>query len=631
MYLLCLFLPLLSFISIIVFSRFVTKDFIIKLNIFGLLSAIFLTFNLIYEIVFIGSNSVIVDLGTWFSIGVFSVKWQFMFDSLSVSMMFLVLIISTLVHFYSWEYMGSDPHFLRFISFLSIFTFFMLLFVTAGNFLQMFFGWEGVGLSSYLLINFWYTRLQANKSAMKAIIVNRISDLTLYFSLFTLFFIFGTLDYLSVFSIVSDISVNSGWLTFITFLIFVGAVGKSAQLGLHTWLPDAMEGPTPVSALLHAATMVTAGVYLLVRCSHLLVYTPTTLLFVLFIGGLTTFFAGSIGCFQNDIKKIIAYSTCSQLGYMFLVTGLSQFNVSFFHLFNHAFFKALLFLGAGSVIHALVDEQDIRKMGSLFSVIPVTYVSFFIASLALAGIPYLTGFYSKDLLIELTFFKFTVSGLFVYWLALLSAFFTAFYSTRLAYYTFFGWPNGNIVKAVESGNIIVFVLTVLTILSIFTGFTMKELFVGPAVTTWASSLNFVYSTIFFDTELGFIFSGNYSLNKVFPLIITFLSVAVAVTVLLFWSQLVEKYLFRKFYEFINQKWYFDVLYLVLINNVMKFSYYTTFKLVDRGALEFFGSLSINDNLYKTTNSLRFYELGFVYNYIYLGISISLVTLLLFFF
>jgi len=280
--------------------------------------------------------------------------------------------------------------------------------------------------------------LQANKSAMKAIIVNRISDLFLYFSLLLIYFVFFTLDYGVVFSTAGINVVDNMWLTLICFCVFIGAVGKSAQLGLHTWLPDAMEGPTPVSALLHAATMVTAGVFLLVRCSPILELTPFILVLILFIGGLTTFMAGTIGCFQNDIKKVVAYSTCSQLGYMFLILGLGHFNVSFFHLFNHAFFKALLFLGSGSVIHALLDEQDIRRMGGLFRTLPVTYISFFIASLALAGIPYLTGFYSKDLLIELTFSTFTISSVFIYWLALFSVFFTAFYSTRLLYYVFLG-------------------------------------------------------------------------------------------------------------------------------------------------------------------------------------------------
>jgi NADH:ubiquinone oxidoreductase subunit 5 (subunit L)/multisubunit Na+/H+ antiporter MnhA subunit len=249
---------------------------------------------------------------------------------------------------------------------------------------------------------------------MKAIIVNRISDLFLYFSIFTLFFVFGTLDYSVVFYVSGITDFDPLWVSFIGFCILIGAVGKSAQLGLHTWLPDAMEGPTPVSALLHAATMVTAGVFLLVRCSFFLESASFILLLILFIGGLTTFMAGTIGCFQNDIKKVIAYSTCSQLGYMFLICGLGHFHVSFFHLFNHAFFKALLFLGAGSVIHALLDEQDIRKMGGLFKTVPITYISFFIGSLALAGIPYLTGFYSKDLLIELTFSTYSISSIFIY-------------------------------------------------------------------------------------------------------------------------------------------------------------------------------------------------------------------------
>lgn len=625
MYLNLLFLPLLAFLFIILLSRYVDRYTIILINILTMVLTIIFSLICFYEVVLCNCPTIII-IGPWITIGEFELYWQFLFDSLSITMVVLVLLISTFVHFYSWEYMGGDPHFLRFISYLSIFSFFMLFFVTAGTFLQMFFGWEGVGLSSYLLINFWYTRLQANKSAMKAIIVNRISDLRLYFSIFILLYLFGTLDYLVIFNIVHITNISLLWLNIICFFIFIGAVGKSAQLGLHTWLPDAMEGPTPVSALLHAATMVTAGVFLLIRCSFLLEFAPDIMLLIMFIGGCTTFIAGTIGAFQNDIKKVIAYPTCSQLGYMFLILGVYQYNVSFFHLFNHAFFKALLFLGAGSVIHAVVDEQDIRKMGGLFYFLPVTYISFFIGSIALAGIPYLSGFYSKDLLIELTFFKFELSTVFVYWLALCSVFFTSFYSTRLAYYVFFGWPNYLSFKIFESGNIILFVLSSLTVLSIFVGFIMKDLFVGAGTAIWDNSINLaVLENHFFETELGFVFGSTYYFNKLYPLIITILALAVALVFINNWRFIINSVQFRKFYEFINQKWYFDFIYLqFIIKPVINFAYNISFKLIDRGILEFFGSTSVYKNLIKLVDNYNnIFDAGNLYKYIVIQVIILL--------
>jgi len=323
-------------------------------------------------------------------------------------MLIVVTLISSLVHLYSTEYMSHDPHLTRFMSYLSLFTFFMLILITANNFLQMFVGWEGVGLSSYLLINFWFTRIQANKSAIKAMLVNRVGDFFILLALFAIYFVFNSLDYDVVFSLVplmTTYQITIGNFLFsaidlICLFLFLGAMGKSAQLGLHTWLPDAMEGPTPVSALIHAATMVTAGVFLLARCSFLFEFSPLVLNFIMLIGASTAFFASTTGLFQNDIKKVIAYSTCSQLGYMIFACGLSSYEVGIFHLSNHAFFKALLFLGAGSIIHAVSDEQDMRKMGGLKNLLPFSYSIMLIGSLALVGFPFLTGFYSKDLILE---------------------------------------------------------------------------------------------------------------------------------------------------------------------------------------------------------------------------------------
>jgi len=350
---------------------------------------------------------------------------------------------------YSIAYMGHDPHLPRFMSYLSIFTFFMLMLVTANNWIQMFFGWEGVGLASYLLINFWFTRAQANKSAIKAMLVNRVGDFGLALGIMALFAVFMTVDFVTVFACAHTMS--QCYFIFFTFevhalttvcaLLFVGAVGKSAQLGLHMWLPDAMEGPTPVSALIHAATMVTAGVFMLARCSPLFEHAPYALLGITLVGAMTAFFAATTGVVQNDLKRVIAYSTCSQLGYMIFVCGLSQYAVGIFHLMNHAFFKALLFLSAGAVIHALGDEQDMRKMGGVLKLLPFTYSMMVIGSLALIGFPFLTGFYSKDVILEVAYAKYSIGGNFAYWLGVMSALCTSYYSFRLLFLTFVGPVN----------------------------------------------------------------------------------------------------------------------------------------------------------------------------------------------
>ena len=359
-------------------------------------------------------------------------------------MLIVVTFISFLVHIYSIGYMSADPHIPRFMSYLSLFTFFMLILISANNFVQMFVGWEGVGLCSYLLINFWFSRIQANKAAIKAMLVNRVGDFGLALGIIAIYSLFKSVDYSIVFamskhfesSIFQVLNLEFNYLTIICILLFIGAIGKSAQLGLHTWLPDAMEGPTPVSALIHAATMVTAGIFLLARCSPLFEYAPNALIFVAIIGALTAFFAAATGLLQNDIKRVIAYSTCSQLGYMVFACGLSNYSVGIFHLANHAFFKALLFLSAGSVIHALSDEQDMRKMGGLRKLLPFTYAMIFIGSLSLMGFPFLTGFYSKDVILELTYAKYTSLSYIIYWLGTISAFLTAFYSIRLIYLVF---------------------------------------------------------------------------------------------------------------------------------------------------------------------------------------------------
>ena len=375
----------------------------------------------------------------WISSGNLNVNWSIKIDPLSSIMLVVVTSISSLVHLYSIGYMSHDPNKPRFMAYLSLFTFAMLMLVVSDNFLQLFFGWEGVGLCSYLLIGFWYKKNSANDAAIKAFLVNRVGDFGLAIGIFLIFNYFGTVNYDEVFSKVASLSTKEinflgldvGLITLISITLFIGAMGKSAQFLFHTWLPDAMEGPTPVSALIHAATMVTAGVFLVVRCSPIFEYSQTALNFIAVIGMITAVFAASVALVQNDIKKIIAYSTCSQLGYMFFAAGVGAYHVAIFHLFTHAFFKALLFLGAGSVIHAFKDEQDIRKMGGVWKQIPYTWALMLIGTLALTGFPLLSGFYSKDAIIEFAYFKNSSIGYYAMTVGIFTAFLTAIYSWRL--------------------------------------------------------------------------------------------------------------------------------------------------------------------------------------------------------
>src|SRR6266436_78871 len=388
----------------------------------------------------------IVPLATWIAAGGVDVQWSLRLDTLSGVMIVAVTIVSTMVHIYSIGYMAHDPGIPRFMAYLSLFTFFMLALVTANDFVQLFFGWEGVGLLSYLLIGFWYDRRSANDAAIKAFIVNRVGDFGFALGIFAVFIIFGSLDFDTVFGNASGAvgtTINFlGWqvpsLTLACILLFVGAMGKSAQIGLHTWLPDAMEGPTPVSALIHAATMVTAGVFMVARLSPLFEYAPTALAFVVFIGATTAFFAASVGMVQNDIKRVIAYSTCSQLGYMFVAAGVSAYGAAIFHLFTHAFFKGLLFLCCGSVIHAMGGEQDMRRMGGLWRKTPITYMTMWIGALSLSAIPFFSGYYSKDTILDAAWASGSAVGRYAWVLGTVAALMTAFYISRVMFMTFHG-------------------------------------------------------------------------------------------------------------------------------------------------------------------------------------------------
>lgn len=541
-------------------------------------------------------------------------------------MLVIVTFISSLVHLYSTEYMEHDPHLTRFMSYLSLFTFFMLILVTANNFLQMFVGWEGVGVSSYLLINFWFTRIQANKAAIKAMLINRIGDFGLLLALFAIYFIYNSLDYDIVFTLTplfSDFRLIVGnfqipAIDFICILLFVGAMGKSAQLGLHTWLPDAMEGPTPVSALIHAATMVTAGVFLISRCSYLFEFSPFALNIVILIGSATAFFAATTGLFQNDMKRVIAYSTCSQLGYMIFACGLSSYEVGMFHLSNHAFFKALLFLGAGSVIHALSDEQDMRKMGGVRKILPFSYSIMLIGSFALMGFPFLAGFYSKDVILEISYATFTVCGHFSYILGTLAAFSTAFYSIRLLYLVFLSIPNGNkavIFNAHEGSIRMTFPLFILCLLSIFIGYLSKDLFIGFGTDFWGSAI-FVSPFKYTLADIEFIDIK----FKLLPLIVTILGASCSF--FLYKYGMSDYFLlktsknFKVFYNFFNKKWYFDRIYNELITqNALKSSYHFFYKTIDRGIIEKVGPFGIVGVINETVDNIKTFQTGFVIHYL----------------
>lgn len=554
-----------------------------------------------------------LDLGVWIHSGLFEIKWEFYFDNLTLVMLLVVNIVSFLVHLYSIEYMSHDPNRVKFMSYLSLFTFFMLLLVTGDNFIILFLGWEGVGLCSYLLISFWYTRVQANKSAMKALIVNRISDFGLTIGIIAIYFVFKSLNFATVFAMVPFFENKTFFfagmevdiLTTIAALLFFGACGKSAQIGLHTWLPDAMEGPTPVSALIHAATMVTAGVFLIIKCSPIFEYAPTILTVVTFVGAVTAFFAATAGLVQNDIKKIIAYSTCSQLGYMVFACGLSNYHVSFFHLVNHAFFKALLFLSAGAIIHSLSNEQDMRKFGGLSILLPFTSIMLLIGSLSLMGLPFLTGFYSKDLILEIAYSKYTVSGHFAYWLGLTTATLTSFYSYRLFYFTFL-YENNSFKKVAQNIHELpfkmAFPLFILAIGSVFLGYFSKDLFVGIGTDFWNQSI-FILPENSNQIEAEFI----PHIYKLLPFFSTMFAITLANFLFEYnipWSTK-NLYDFSGLHKFFTYKWYFDTIYnTFLVVPIFKYIYRYLFKSVDKRFLEFFGPFGLSLILFKTGLSFK---------------------------
>lgn len=643
MYLLTLLLPLLSFCTLGLFGRFIggLGATVLSTSLIGVAASVaYLAF---YEVAFTGAV-VHLQLVDWFSVGPLLQSWGFLFDAITASMLIVVLTISFFVHLYSSSYMGSDPYLVRFMSYLSLFTFFMLCLVTSDNYAQMFLGWEGVGLSSYLLINFWFTRLAANKSAIKAVVVNRFGDFSLVIGMMVVYSVFRSFDYGVVFALVG--SVKDFYLTFfvwevhaLSFLscfLFLGCVGKSAQMGLHTWLPDAMEGPTPVSALIHAATMVTAGVFLLIRFSPVLEFSPGVLGVVTVVGAFTALFAGTVGIFQNDLKRVIAYSTCSQLGYMVLACGLSNYSLALFHLLNHAFFKALLFLSAGSVIHALLDEQDMRRMGGLVKLLPFTYTCFLVGSLALMGFPYTSGFYSKDFILEVSYGA-PFSGAFVaYICGVLAAVCTAFYSFRLVYLTFLAEPNVKrpSLKLVHEPDLrMTLPLFALVFFSLFTGYLLKDAFIGMGTNFLSSGLHEgnarfdafgLNSEFFFSSEKAIpvflsVFSGFFACHLYFSSPASVQVVHIARR----WG------IFGNLFRFFNKKWYFDQVYNhFVVYPTLRLGHNYTFKAVDRGIIELVGPTGLVRFWFKVSDLFAKWQSGYVFNYVFSMVIGLLFCLLL---
>ena len=573
----------------------------------------------------------------WVSSGEFVVNWSINIDPLSAIMLVVVSVVSFLVHFYSIGYMRHDPDKPRFMAYLSLFTFSMMILVVSDNFLQLFFGWEGVGLCSYLLIGFWYKKNSANKAAIKAFLVNRVGDFGLAIGIFLIFLFFGTINFEEVFKSVPDfatkeinfLGLNVNLITSICIFLFLGAMGKSAQLFLHTWLPDAMEGPTPVSALIHAATMVTAGVFLVVRCSPIFEYSQTALNFVTLIGMSTAFFAASIALVQNDIKRIIAYSTCSQLGYMFFAVGVGAYHVAIFHLFTHAFFKALLFLGSGSVIHSLNDEQDIRKMGGLWKKMPFTWIAMLIGTLALTGFPFLSGYYSKDAIIEFAYLSGTKIGYLAAIIGIFTAFLTTIYSWRLIFKTFHGKFNNQKVSQSDihdSEITILLPLVVLVLGSIFVGFLFKDLLIGHNFT------NFWNNSILFLKEV------NHSDIPTWFLLITPIIVVLTIPLAFYLYIKNEQILINltnkneKIYLFLLNKWYFDEIYEKIIVEPIKKIGKFLWRSGDENIIDKYGPDGISKIVKLISNKAIKLQSGYIFDYAFvmlIGFSLLLTFFIIY--
>ena len=630
-----IFLPLLGFL----FCFLLGKQFNYKVYQISTTSILFLCtlFSWIIFIQFINNKETeIIFILNWITSGNFIVDWSIRLDTLTAVMFIVVTTVSACVHLYSIGYMEEDPSKIRFMGYLSLFTFFMLVLVSSNNLLQMFFGWEGVGLASYLLIGFWHHKDSANKAAIKAFVVNRVGDFGYAIGIAGIFYIFGTISFDSIFSQVDQfsehqiqfLSFSFPTLDFLCFLLFIGAMGKSAQLGLHTWLPDAMEGPTPVSALIHSATMVTAGVFLVARMSPLYEFATFTNLFITFIGAATAIFAASIALTQNDIKRVIAYSTCSQLGYMFFAAGVGAYNASIFHLTTHAFFKALLFLSAGSVIHAMHHEQDMRKMGGLFKKIPFTATMMWIGSLAIIGFPYLSGYYSKESILENAFYASNGIAYFAYLVGILTALLTAFYSWRLLFLTFHGENRSNnktYDHAHESPLVMTVPLFILAIGSIFSGIFFADYFIG------------YYKKEFWDNAILLTESS----HKYLPLTQSLISksavaIGILVCVLIYSNNLNRaknlSYNLDPLYSLSKNKWYVDELYhKVFVLTFFKLANFF-WKKGDEKTIDGLGPNGVSWIISKSSSYVSLFQSGYLFHYAFamLGGLVIILTWFLYY-
>ena len=588
-----------------------------------------------YKVILDGYENNII-LFKWIYSGSLNVNWSIKIDALSSVMLVVITFISSLVHIYSIGYMSHDPNKPRFMCYLSLFTFSMLALVTSDNFLQLFFGWEGVGLCSYLLIGFWFKKETANNAAIKAFLVNRVGDFGLALGIFLIFYFFGTVNFEAVFQQINQIDtvnvdflgLNINAIDLICILLFIGAMGKSAQIFLHTWLPDAMEGPTPVSALIHAATMVTAGVFLVVRCSPIYEYSELALSIITVIGMTTAIFAASVALVQDDIKKIIAYSTCSQLGYMFFAAGVGAYNVAMFHLFTHAFFKALLFLGSGSIIHSFKDEQNINNMGGVWKNLPITYGLMIIGTLALTGFPLLSGFYSKDAIIEFAYLRGNTVGYYAAGIGIFTALLTSIYSWRLIFKTFHGSYLNKVLKKEEmheSPMIMLVPLIILAIGAVGAGYFFKDLFIG-----YDSSYNFWRDSIMFLEPLSkehpptwFVY-----LTPVLVMLSIPFSYLIFIKNKDFLKNLIS--INQPLYVFLKKKWYFDELYNLIFVRSFKFIGKFFWKKIDGSVIDRFGPDGISNFIKYLSNRAVKFQNGFLYQYAFvmlIGFSILLTILI----
>jgi len=628
-------LPLVgSIISGFFGKRLGAKSCQILTSLFVSLSGI-LSLFIFYE-VFVHDYSSNKLIFNWISSGDFHVNWSIYIDPLTSVMLVVVSLISSIIHFYSIGYMSHDPHKPRFMAYLSLFTFTMLTLVTADNFLQLYFGWEGVGLCSYLLIGFWFKKPSANAAAIKAFIVNRVGDFGFAIGIFLIFFFYGTVNYNEVFQQtplllqkeIIFLGIQFNLITLICLLLFMGAMGKSAQILLHTWLPDAMEGPTPVSALIHAATMVTAGVFLVVRCSPIFEYSQVALNVVATVGMVTAFFAATVALVQNDIKKIVAYSTCSQLGYMFFAAGVGAYHVAIFHLFTHAFFKALLFLGSGCVIHSFNEEQDIRSMGGVWKKIPYTYALMIIGTLALTGFPFLSGYYSKEAIIEFAYLKGSTIGYYAAAVGIFTALLTAIYSWRLIFKTFHGKYNNkknNFSSIQESPLTMLVPSCLLAIGAIITGILFKETFTGSDTQFWNNSILFL-QTIQHDHPPTWL------------LVITPLVVIIAIPTAYYLfvenEKILKNFVLKNqtLYNFLVNKWYFDDFYnFIFVEPIKKIGLFF-WKKGDINTIDRYGPDGLSRLVKIISDKAVNFQSGYLYHYAFVmlvGFSILLTYLILY--